>query len=89
MKIITHKIALLKEQGAGTYQGVELNLATATAPELREESQLLGEERKPTRAEVTEQIAASLIEDDKMETTESIDKILCQETTESAPKLPH
>ena len=31
VKVISRKIALLKESGAGTYQGVELNMANATS----------------------------------------------------------
>ena len=63
VKVISKKIVALKEQTGGTYQGVELNLnlSNATAQEVREESSLLAEDKRPTREDVTEHIADQLI----------------------------
>ena len=57
VKVISRKIVLLKEQGSGTYKGVELNISNAMTKEDREESSLLKEDRRPTRDEITEKIA--------------------------------
>jgi len=38
VKVISRKIAILKESGGGTYQGLELNISNATVTEVREES---------------------------------------------------
>ena len=69
---------LLKEQGSGTYKGVELNISNAMTKEDREESSLLKEDRRPTRDEITEKIADKLI--DTSGPSVSLDTMLSEPT---------
>ena len=78
VKVISRKIVLLKEQGSGTYKGVELNMSNAISVEAREESSLLKEDRKPTREEITEKIADKLI--DTSGPSVSLDAMLSEQT---------
>ena len=85
VKVISRKIILLKEQGSGTYKGVELNMSNAISVEPREESSLLREDRKPTREEITDKIADKLI--DTSGPSVSLDTMLSEQTASPSTQL--